>query len=54
MDIFNSKVTEIGAIPGRGFANVTIKPDGIEGTFRMNAPYEVQCYIADPLEASTP
>lgn len=54
MDIFNSKVTEIGAIPGRGFANVTIKPDGIEGTFRMNAPYEVQCYIADPLDASTP
>ncbi|WP_296775290.1 FtsK/SpoIIIE domain-containing protein [Ruminococcus sp.] len=49
MDIFNSKVTEIGAIAGRGFANVTIKPEGIEGTFRMNAPYELQCFIADQL-----
>lgn len=50
IEIFNSKVSEIGAIPGRGFANVTIKPDNIEGTFRMNAPYEVQCYIADQME----
>lgn len=53
MDIFNAKVTEIGAIAGRGFANVTMKPDGIEGTFRMNAPYELQCYIADPLDNTT-
>lgn len=50
LDIFNSKVTEIGAIPGRGFANVTIKPDDIEGTFRMNYPYELQCFIADSLK----
>lgn len=50
IEIFNSKVSEIGAIPGRGFANVTIKPDNIEGTFRRNAPYEVQCYIADHME----
>ena len=49
IDIFNSKVSEIGAIAGRGFANVTIKPEGIEGTFRMNAPYELQCFIADEL-----
>ena len=49
IDIFNTKVTEIGAIAGRGFANVTVKPEGIEGTFRMNAPYELQCFIADPL-----
>lgn len=53
MDIFNAKVTEIGAIAGRGFANVTMKPDGIEGTFRMNAPYELQCYIADSLDNTT-
>ncbi len=53
MDIFNSKVTEIGAILGRGFANVTIKPENIEGTFRMNAPYELQCFIADPCDEST-
>ena len=53
MDIFNAKVTEIGAIAGRGFANVTIKPEGIEGTFRMNSPYELQCYIADSLDNTT-
>ncbi|MDE7389850.1 MAG: cell division protein FtsK [Lachnospiraceae bacterium] len=52
-DIFNAKVTEIGAIAGRGFANVTIKPGNIEGTFRMNAPYELQCYIADKLDGTT-
>lgn len=52
-DIFNTKVTEIGAIAGRGFANVTIKPGNIEGTFRMNAPYELQCYIADKLDGTT-
>ncbi len=49
IDIFNAKVMEIGAIPGRGFANVTIKPDGIEGTFRMNYPYELQCYYASDI-----
>ncbi len=53
IEIFNSKVSEIGAIPGRGFANVTIKPDSIEGTFRMNVPYEVQCYIADEMNSDS-
>lgn len=53
IDIFNIKVSEIGAIAGRGFANVTIKPDGIEGTFRMNMPYELQCFIANSLDATT-
>ena len=53
IEIFNSKVSEIGAIPGRGFANVTVKLDNIEGTFRMNAPYELQCYIADQMEAES-
>lgn len=53
IDVFNTKVTEIGAIPGRGFANVTIKPDDIEGAFRMNAPYEMQCYIADSLDETS-
>jgi len=31
--------------PGRGFANVTVKPEGVTGTFRMNLPYEVQCAL---------
>ncbi len=53
IDIFSTKVSEIGAIAGRGFANVTIKPDDIEVTFRMNAPYELQCYIAEPLDGQT-
>ena len=43
MEIFNGKVGLIGNNPGHGFANVTVKPDGVTGTFRMNLPYEVQC-----------
>ena len=43
MEIFNGKVGVIGNNPGHGFANVTVKPEGITGTFRMNLPYEVQC-----------
>lgn len=42
-EIFAGKVGVIGNNPGHGFANVTVKPDGITGTFRMNLPYEVQC-----------
>ena len=42
-EIFNGKVDVIGNNPGHGFANVTVKPDGVTGTFRMNLPYEVQC-----------
>lgn len=42
-EIFISKVGIIGNNPGHGFANVTIKPEGVTGTFRMNLPYEVQC-----------
>lgn len=44
-DIFTGKVGLIGNYPGHGFANVTVKPDGITGTFRMNLPYEVQCAL---------
>ena len=44
-DIFNSKVGPIGNNPGHGFANVTVKPEGVTGTFRMNLPYEVQCLL---------
>lgn len=44
-EIFTGKVGTIGNNPGRGFANVTVKPDGVTGTFRMNLPYEVQCIL---------
>lgn len=43
MDIFNGKTGMIGNNPGHGFANVTVKPEGVTGTFRMNLPYEIQC-----------
>lgn len=44
-EIFAGKVDVIGNNPGHGFANVTVKPEGITGTFRMNLPYEVQCAL---------
>lgn len=42
-EIFTGKVGQVGNHPGHGFANVSIRPEGITGTFRMNLPYEVQC-----------
>lgn len=42
-EIFNEKAAQIGNNPGHGFANVTVKPADVTGTFRMNLPYEVQC-----------
>lgn len=44
-EIFTGKVGFIGNNPGHGFANVTVKPEGVTGTFRMNLPYEVQCFL---------
>lgn len=44
-EIFTGKVGVIGNNPGHGFANVTVKPEGVTGTFRMNLPYEVQCSL---------
>ncbi len=44
-EIFTGKVGQIGNNPGHGFANVTVRPDGVTGTFRMNLPYEVQCTL---------
>lgn len=49
-DVFIGKVGLIGNNPGHGFANVTIKPEGITGTFRMNLPYEVQCIKAETFQ----
>lgn len=51
-EIFGLKTEALGNITGRGYANVTERPDGIIGTFNLNAPYEVQILksadIADP------
>ena len=44
-EIFTGKVGLIGNNPGHGFANVTVKPEGVTGTFRMSLPYEVQCNL---------
>lgn len=44
-EIFTGKAGTIGNNPGHGFANVTVKPRGVTGTFRMNLPYEVQCAL---------
>lgn len=51
-EIFTGKVGLIGNNPGHGFANVTVKPEGVTGTFRMNLPYEVQCALPYSLEGS--
>lgn len=44
-EIFSAKVSQIDNNPGHGFANVTVRPEGITGAFRMNLPYEVQCRL---------
>lgn len=44
-EVFSSKVSQLDNKPGHGFANVTVKPDGVTGAFRMNLPYEVQCLL---------
>lgn len=44
-EIFNGKVDQLDNNPGHGFANVTVRPDGVTGAFRMNQPYEVQCLL---------
>lgn len=51
-EIFTGKVDQIGNNPGHGFANVTVKPEGVTGTFRMNLPYEVQCTFPYGKESS--
>lgn len=41
-ELFGVKTESLGNIAGRGYANVTERPEGIIGTFNLNAPYEVQ------------
>lgn len=48
-EVFGEKVEAIGNIQGRGYANVTEKPDDIIGTFSMNHPYEVQTILASDI-----
>lgn len=51
-EIFNHKVIPVGNNPGHGFANVTVIPEGITGTFPLQIAYELQLNIADNI--STP
>lgn len=46
-EIFNHKVIPVGNNPGHGFANVTVVPEGITGTFPLQVAYELQLNIAD-------
>ena len=50
-EIFNGKIGQLDTNPGHGFANVTVKPKGVTGAFRMNLPYEVQCTLPYGLTA---
>lgn len=50
MDIFNEKIEAAGNVAGRGYANVTVKPKGVTGTFQMNSPYEIQAFLAESIE----
>jgi DNA segregation ATPase FtsK/SpoIIIE and related proteins len=52
-EIFTGKVGMIGNNPGHGFANVTVKPKGVTGTFRMNLPYEVQTTLPYNMEGNS-
>ncbi|MBQ2603460.1 MAG: cell division protein FtsK [Acutalibacteraceae bacterium] len=46
-EIFNHKVIPVGNNAGRGFANVTVIPDDITGTFPLQLAYELQLNITD-------
>ena len=46
-EIFNHKVIPVGNNAGHGFANVTVVPSDITGTFPLQLAYELQLNIAD-------
>lgn len=48
-EIFNHKVIPVGNNPGHGFANVTVIPEGITGTFPLQIAYELQLNISDSI-----
>lgn len=50
-DIFNHKVIPVGSNPGHGYANVTIPPDNVNGTFPIQLPYELQLNYPDDIHS---
>lgn len=52
-DIFSHKVIPVGNNPGHGYANVTVKPENITGTFPMQLAYELQLNYADDINSET-
>lgn len=57
-EIFGGKVSSIGNIPGRGFANITMRLREkdrrgryyeITGTYNINSPYEIHCNYAEDI-----
>lgn len=52
VDIFNHKVIPVGNNPGHGFANVTVMPEDITGTFPIQIAYELQLNVSDDVMSS--
>ncbi|MEE0264905.1 MAG: FtsK/SpoIIIE domain-containing protein [Acutalibacteraceae bacterium] len=51
LDIFSHKVIPVGNNPGHGYANVTLIPKNITGTFPMQTAYEIQLNFADNIHS---
>ena len=52
LDIFSHKVIPVGNNPGHGYANVTLIPEGITGTFPLQTAYEIQLNFSDSIHSS--
>lgn len=52
IDIFNHKVIPVGNNPGHGYANVTLIPQNITGTFPVQNAYELQINLADNIHST--
>lgn len=51
-EIFGRKVSSIGNIAGRGFANITLKDEKeMKGVFDINSPYEIHCSFAENINS---
>ncbi len=51
-EIFGRKVSSIGNIAGRGFANITLKDEKkMKGIFDINCPYEIHCSFAEDINS---
>ncbi len=51
IDIFSHKVIPVGNNPGHGYANVTLIPQNITGTFPLQTAYELQLNFADNIHS---